>query len=52
MVVADPGQELETGVLALVEHEVEKHRRDPLVLEHVARLGHRGGYRGPVTEVV
>ena len=52
MVAADPGQELETGVLSLVEDEVEEDGRDPLVLENVAGLVGRGGYRRPVTEIL
>ncbi len=52
MVLADPGQQLETRVLLLVQDQVQQHRGDALVLEQVARLGSRGGNRWTVTEVV
>ena len=52
MVLADPRQQLESRVLPLVEHEVQQHRGDALVLEQVACFGSRGGNRWPVTEIV
>ena len=52
MVLTDPGQQLEPRVLVLVQHEIEEHSRDPLMLEDVARFRHIRGYRRSVTEIV
>ncbi len=52
MVLPDPCQQLEAGVLVLVQDEVKEDGGHAFVLEHIARLAHRGGYGRPVAEVV
>ncbi len=49
---ANPGQEVEAGVLALVEHEVQEHAGDPFPLEEDHGLGRGGGRERLVAEVV
>ncbi|GAC1678552.1 MAG: hypothetical protein PVS3B2_20870 [Candidatus Dormibacteraceae bacterium] len=52
MVVPDPLQELEAGILAFVENKVEQDCGHSLALQQLPGFGSRGGHRGPVAKVL
>jgi hypothetical protein len=50
--VSDPCEEIKSGILALVQHQVEQDCSDTLVRQELHRLGSGRGYGRTVAEVV